>query len=151
MGDNHFLLLSFLTPKFATRPQLINCHFSSTSISLSEPTIPVPKEFRCPPTGKLFVRDIFDCSVYHFCDDGVDERFDCPGGFHYDVKEAKCDWPNKETCEYANETCEYLTVLEDSIMPSKKRNVTGLITKHVSIRLSWRIPLWRQRSRMRLA
>lgn len=64
-----------------------------------EPTIPVPREFRCPPSGKLFVRDIFDCSVYHFCDDGVDERFDCPGGFHYNVKEAKCDWPNKETCQ----------------------------------------------------
>ena len=69
------------------------------SSALSAPTNPVPTAFNCPPRGKSFFRDIFDCSVYHFCDDGVDETFDCPGGFHYDVKEAKCDWPNKETCE----------------------------------------------------
>jgi hypothetical protein len=56
-------------------------------------------EFRCPARGRLFLRDHFDCSVYHFCDEGKDERFDCPGGFHYNLKEGKCDWPNKETCE----------------------------------------------------
>jgi len=64
-----------------------------------EPTDPVPVTFQCPSAGKTFLRDPFDCSVYHYCVDGVDEKLDCPGGFHFNIEDSKCDWPNKEKCQ----------------------------------------------------
>ncbi|XP_055685508.1 protein obstructor-E-like [Lutzomyia longipalpis] len=66
-------------------------------------------EFLCPlfhdPENLVYLADNDDCAVYYLCYNGVPQRFDCDEGLHWNVRDRKCDFPERANCRLVNINC----------------------------------------------
>uniref|UniRef100_A0A1B0DLW1 Chitin-binding type-2 domain-containing protein n=1 Tax=Phlebotomus papatasi TaxID=29031 RepID=A0A1B0DLW1_PHLPP len=66
-------------------------------------------EFLCPlfddPENLVYLSDNENCSIYFLCHNGVPERFECDPGLQWNIRDQKCDFPDRANCRLVNIDC----------------------------------------------